>query len=728
MKKFKRIICIILAALIIVTAPVTSYMQVEAAEWLVTLGSVAVGDILADLLLSVGVTSLGCASIYEMKKNGDCLGGLDAEIRKHGSIEAAIKDVQAYKDNNAGQAVTDVNYTSSTGYKLAYAAGKLTVTLSPSLIKAAKDAAREWADSKANEITVAEGEAVSGTESVSSEYMNSITTTINTIPSVKSMSDIDSFFSIDGAYDYLTSMGYSDSGYYFLINVVGSKTYVMPVPIGYSVLAYRLSWLGSSGLCILSNGSLSNAINQNGVRDASSFSSYFNSLSKYKGKYYTYDHSSDSWSVTSDNYLPSYDVLTGKKTISNWYTCNYQNAFTKGASISYTYFCSDMTRLLYTYKTVVKNLVYDLSIAPSIPADGYTFAIPEADYAGFDYTDFAAFLDYITSLCEQLEQWHEESVENQEEIIQQNKNILSALNSLQSLINTISINVGKSTTAVLSIEKAIDDLPKDIAAEIGGAISIPGMDTLTDAVNALPGAIADEFNDVLVGVLPGIITDSVTDALPYLPDLVDDVDAIADALKGGIAVDMPDIVIPDIVIPDIVIPDIVIPEIKVPDVNVSLDPTYEITVTNDYTGLDAIIAGAVAGVLTDLFVPDQVATMAKLGAIQAYFQFKDDIIGAFDDLKTMIFGITPSPILKIPIGAETSKYNYGLGSYIIIDISWYAPYKQFGDKIILAICWALFIWRLYIKLPGIISGTEGSIVAADKAYDRYTRTNSKKGD
>ena len=94
----------------------------------------------------------------------------------------------------------------------------------------------------------------------------------------------------------------------------------------------------------------------------------------------------------------------------------------------------------------------------------------------------------------------------------------------------------------------------------------------------------------------------------------------------------------------------------------------------------------------------------------------------------MIFGITPSPILKIPIGAETSKYNYGLGSYITIDISWYAPYKQFGDKIILAICWALFIWRLYIKLPGIISGAEGSIVATDKAYDRYTRTNSKKGD
>lgn len=107
-------------------------------------------------------------------------------------------------------------------------------------------------------------------------------------------------------------------------------------------------------------------------------------------------------------------------------------------------------------------------------------------------------------------------------------------------------------------------------------------------------------------------------------------------------------------------------------------------------------------------------------AITAYFEFKDDIIGAVYDLKAFIFGIEPSPILKIPIGKPSSKkYNYGFGNYIIIDISWYSTYKQFGDKVILAIAWALFLWRLFLKLPGIISGAEGSIVAADKAHDRY---------
>jgi hypothetical protein len=76
--------------------------------------------------------------------------------------------------------------------------------------------------------------------------------------------------------------------------------------------------------------------------------------------------------------------------------------------------------------------------------------------------------------------------------------------------------------------------------------------------------------------------------------------------------------------------------------------------------------------------------------------------------------------LKIPIGKATSKkYDYGLGDYFILDVSWYGQYKDFGDKVILAICWALFLWRIFIKLPGIISGTEGSIMAVNSSRENY---------
>lgn len=189
-------------------------------------------------------------------------------------------------------------------------------------------------------------------------------------------------------------------------------------------------------------------------------------------------------------------------------------------------------------------------------------------------------------------------------------------------------------------------------------------------------------------------------------------DSIAGVLEGIV-----------IEIPEIKIPEIVIPEIAVPDVNVTLNPDYDITVRNDFTGLGDIISSAVSDALSVCLVPDATATMEMVMDMYAFFRFTDDIIAAVADLKEMLFEITPSPILKIPIGKPTSrKYDYGTGSYIIIDISWYAQYKQFGDKVVLAIAWALFLWRLYIKLPGIISGTEGSIVAADRAHDRYEKT------
>lgn len=312
--------------------------------------------------------------------------------------------------------------------------------------------------------------------------------------------------------------------------------------------------------------------------------------------------------------------------------------------------------------------------------------------------------------------------------------------------------LGKILTAINNLLTALNNLPaKLVTAFAAKFMTAEGLEKL---VNGLPDLFALAMKGVLIQIFPdsvavgnvilgleSMIVQALPDAMAArIIEIFPDAEAVGNAILGfpdavaeavkGITIEVPEIKIPEIVVPEPKVyldlkPIIEVPQ---PQVDVQLNPNYDITVQNDFTGLGDIIVVAISAALSDLFVPDADATKAKLGDMREYFKFKDDIIGAFDDLKTMIFGITPSPILKIPIGSETSKYNYGFGSYIIIDISWYAPYKQFGDKIILAICWALFIWRLYIKLPGIISGAEGSIVATDKAYDRYTRTNSKKGD
>lgn len=130
--------------------------------------------------------------------------------------------------------------------------------------------------------------------------------------------------------------------------------------------------------------------------------------------------------------------------------------------------------------------------------------------------------------------------------------------------------------------------------------------------------------------------------------------------------------------------------------------------------------------MVDAFVPSETATLEKIGEMQEYFKFKDDMETIIYEFKRNIFGIKPSPILKIPIGKPSSKkYDYGTGNYIIIDASWYAKYKDFGDKIVLAFAWAFFIWRMFVGLPGIISGSVGGLQSIGDAYTVYRKNSSK---
>lgn len=55
------------------------------------------------------------------------------------------------------------------------------------------------------------------------------------------------------------------------------------------------------------------------------------------------------------------------------------------------------------------------------------------------------------------------------------------------------------------------------------------------------------------------------------------------------------------------------------------------------------------------------------------------------------------------------------GTYKIIDLSWYAPYKQFGDSVIAMFFYLGFIWHSFINIGSIISGG----TSAYRSYDSY---------
>ena len=280
---------------------------------------------------------------------------------------------------------------------------------------------------------------------------------------------------------------------------------------------------------------------------------------------------------------------------------------------------------------------------------------------------------------------------------------------------------------------AINRLPAAILSALAGKfMTAERLETLINGIPViLAGVLSDAFSDSQISILPGILSDSLSAVFPDAASAIKaltDLPAVIISAVSGIQVKVPDIAIPDIVIPEIVIPEIAVPDVFVDFPAITLDPSYEITVQEDYLVLGNVISDSVNGVMTDVFVPNEAATFEKVGEIQEYFKFTEDMEDIVTEFKKSVFGITPSPILKIPIGKPKSKkYNYGTGSYIIIDVSWYAEYKDFGDKIILAFAWVFFIWRMFVLLPGIINGTVGGFFTPQRveglALDAEIRKN-----
>lgn len=109
--------------------------------------------------------------------------------------------------------------------------------------------------------------------------------------------------------------------------------------------------------------------------------------------------------------------------------------------------------------------------------------------------------------------------------------------------------------------------------------------------------------------------------------------------------------------------------------------------------------------LSEVFVPAEGYLDTKVESLRTSFPLFDSIIGSAKSLRSFFnFSATP-PIIYIDLGASTS-WNMG-GSTVFIDMSWYAKYKPTMDFIISAFLWLFFLWRIFLALPGIISGTSG---------------------
>lgn len=103
-----------------------------------------------------------------------------------------------------------------------------------------------------------------------------------------------------------------------------------------------------------------------------------------------------------------------------------------------------------------------------------------------------------------------------------------------------------------------------------------------------------------------------------------------------------------------------------------------------------------------LFIPDEEYFEKIKNNVLSHFTFIDSIKTAIDSIQNMIENINEAPKFKIHI--NNNKF-FAEGDYTILDLSWYAPYKNYGDLVLTGFIYGAFFWNLFIHTGDIIRGS-----------------------
>ena len=135
--------------------------------------------------------------------------------------------------------------------------------------------------------------------------------------------------------------------------------------------------------------------------------------------------------------------------------------------------------------------------------------------------------------------------------------------------------------------------------------------------------------------------------------------------------------------------------------------------------IDAIKAlpAAIAEKIAALFTPDEALVTeitdtfkGKFGFIPTLKQFGDDLFGMTAE--------TEPPVIWVHLENAESKYGYNYGDkQKILDLSWYQKYKANVDGILSGFLWLGYLWLLFKRAPGILSGMHLSDDDAPRSVD-----------
>jgi len=128
---------------------------------------------------------------------------------------------------------------------------------------------------------------------------------------------------------------------------------------------------------------------------------------------------------------------------------------------------------------------------------------------------------------------------------------------------------------------------------------------------------------------------------------------------------------------------------------------------------DGLLAlpGNIADKLKELFIPqegiieDTMSRIRSLYLINQAIQLKTKINTLWHDLG--FYGTPTAPKVTFSLSTEGTKSLAQFKKDITISLDWYTPYKPYVDSILSAFMLLFYIYRMFVNLPSVISGTVG---------------------
>ena len=103
---------------------------------------------------------------------------------------------------------------------------------------------------------------------------------------------------------------------------------------------------------------------------------------------------------------------------------------------------------------------------------------------------------------------------------------------------------------------------------------------------------------------------------------------------------------------------------------------------------------------TELFVPSTDVLTELQETVSSKFGFVDSIKLAISDIQEMMENIENGSA-KLTVDIDSKYYQ---GEATMLDLGWYAKFKDYGDLVFTGFLYVLFFWRLYKSIPNILAG------------------------